>query len=98
MSGKTPDALLKMPKLLWHQRYYLDIFQTLSEWRGHTEMGGHSPITLSNVREYCEMFGIDSMEMRATLLFHIKHLDTTFLTNLSKLKSAKDTKVDTPDT
>lgn len=79
MSGQEPDALANMPKLLFHQGYYFDIFQTLDLWREHTENGEPKPLTLAQVLTYCEMFEIRSRDVRATLISHLKRMDISLL-------------------
>ena len=73
-----------MPKLLIHQGYYLDVFYTLSEWRGFLPTGDLAPLTLKEVLTYCEMFDIHSLQQRETLVFHIKRLDTAYMRNRAK--------------
>lgn len=89
MSGKPPKALLDMPKLLYNQSYYFDIFQTLSEWRGWSDMGGYAPISLSDVVNYCSLFNITSLETRGSIIFHLKKMDNVYLTNLAKRQAAR---------
>ena len=80
-----------MPKLLMHQGYYLEIFYTLSEWRGFLPTGDIAPLTLKEVLTYCEMFDIRSLQHRETLVFHIKRLDTAYMRNRAKRLKESET-------
>ena len=95
LSGKTPDALAKMPKLLFHQGYYFDIFQTLSEWRREGPTGGASRLTLADIVSYCDLMKIESLEARQTILYHIKRLDRIYLQQADRLAEQMGKKPDT---
>lgn len=84
MSGVTPSALESMPKVLPHQGFYLDAFQTLSDWRGFTSMGDQAPVELAAIVSYCTLFEIKSVEMRATLVHLVKRMDMAYLRGQAK--------------
>lgn len=96
MTGVKPQAIQDMPTLARHQSFYLDIFYTLSSWRGYLGTGDLAPLTLSDVLVYCQMFDINSQDMRETLVWHIKRLDTAYLQKrVDRLKEAKVESLDT---
>ena len=96
MTGVKPQALQYMPELVRNQSFYLDTFYTLSSWRGYLGTGDLAPLTLNEVFVYCQMFDISSQEMRETLVWHIKRLDTAYLQK--RADRLKEAKVDKPDT
>lgn len=97
MEGEAPDALLSRPKLLFGQAHYLSAFETLSEWRGVSDMGQPKPLSLMDVKDYCDLFDIKSPEMKATLVHHIRRLDDTYLNIVSKSKDNKSDNSDIPE-
>lgn len=90
MEGKTPQALLDLPKLLLHQRHYLSTFQVLNEWRGYDSMGNEAPLTLADIVNYCTLHEITSPSERQNLIYHMKKMDVIHLANLAKIRA--DTK------
>ena len=88
LTGKVPDALLTRPKLLEHQAFYFNIYLTLSDWRGYLGTGDVAPITLQDILTYCQMFGLESHELRSNLLKHIKRLDTAYM--LRRMEQQED--------
>ena len=95
MTGVKPPALQDMPTLVRNQSFYLDIFYTLSAWRGYLGTGDLAPLSLREVFTYCQMFDINSIELRETIVWHIKRLDTAYLQKRSdRLKESKANKPD----
>lgn len=92
MAGQKPAALLDMPQLLRNQNFYLDAFYTMSAWRGYLGTGDLAPLTLNEVFVYCQMFEINSQEMRETLVWHIKRLDTAYLQKRADRLKESDSK------
>jgi hypothetical protein len=81
LSGQTSEALLARPRVTLSQSYYLDAFQTLSEWRQYSTMGDLMPLTLADIVNYFSIYKIDSVELRDTLVRHVKMLDRVYLNN-----------------
>lgn len=96
LTGTKPEALTNMPKLLAHQNFYLNAFYSISEWRGYLSTGGLAPLTLAEVLVYCQMFKIESLELRDTLVSHIKRLDIAYMQK--RAARAKQDKTEKSDT
>jgi hypothetical protein len=52
-------------------------------------MGGHNPITISEVRNYLDVVGIDTTDERAKYLRVIQLLDSIYLTDAAEKVKAQ---------
>jgi hypothetical protein len=86
-TGKKPKALQDMPVVLPHQGMFLDVFQTLCEWRGYTGMGDMAPISLADMLSYFSIYKVDAVELRDAIVTQVKRLDRVFLENAAKAKA-----------
>ncbi len=74
-----PEAkvLKEEPVLSYVESYYMKVFSDLNSSR---QSGmGVGPIPLSEIRAYCDMFGITDLNERADLLFIIQQMDEEFM-------------------
>lgn len=70
-------ALKEEPVLSYVESYYMKVFSDLNSSR---QSGmGVGPIPLSEIRAYCDMFGITDLNERADLLFIIQQMDEEFM-------------------
>lgn len=92
MTGQTPQAIKDRPVITPVQAYYLDAFETLSEWRTYSAMGDLMPFTLADMVSYFTIYKIESVELRDSFVKHMKSLDRVYLDR--KAKAAKTEKTE----
>lgn len=76
--GITPKALLSRPALDQRQLFYYSIFTEISGDRGRTDMAP-LPLTTFDIKAYCEFYGIDDLEQRASIALQVKAMDRAYL-------------------
>ena len=76
--GLDPPALRTRPVLTNFESYFSAAFADLSESRTYSDNGYPAPIPISEYLSYFEMFKIDGLEERATMLHFLQALDRTF--------------------
>lgn len=74
--------------VLPHQGFYLDVFQTLCEWRSVTGMGDLAPLSMGDMLSYFKIYRIDSLEARDGLMRHIKPMDISYLNRQAEKRKA----------
>lgn len=79
-SGIRPPALELRPEMTEVQRYYLDCYTELSKCRRYTE-SGPLPLSIAEIRDYCEVFDIDNFEH---MFGWIKQIDDIWLDEVAK--------------
>mgnify|MGYP006943754696 CR=1 FL=1 len=70
-------ALKEEPLLNYAESHYMRVFTDLS--RSRPVGMGVSAIPISEIKAYCEMFGITDLNERADLLFIIQQMDEEFM-------------------
>jgi hypothetical protein len=70
-------ALKDEPVLNYAESHYMRVFTDLS--RSRPVGMGVSAIPISEIKAYCEMFGITDLNERADLLFIIQQMDEEFM-------------------
>lgn len=70
-------ALKDEPVLNYAESHYMRVFTDLS--RSRPAGMGVSAIPISEIKAYCEMFGITDLNERADLLFIIQQMDEEFM-------------------
>ena len=81
--GRKAQALLDEPKLTMHEQYYLDAFNTLSLSRS-TDFNGVGTIPLSEIKAYCDLLGITSLDEKQDLLYIVISCDDFYLNEIKK--------------
>jgi hypothetical protein len=81
-TGNTPRALRDRPALRAPYRHLLEAFYELSAGRSYGEVP--QPLTLSDIRAYCEMFGISALPERERFFRAIRHLDVVYLREVTR--------------
>jgi hypothetical protein len=81
--GMKIAALDDRPSLDLPQSYYFGVFVELSRSRG-SGMNGPLPIPLSEIKAYCELYGIDCIEDRGRIAKFVGTLDEQYLESAYK--------------
>jgi len=85
----VPPPLLRRPKLKRDDQDFLSAFYACNHSRQSGGMGGHNPITISEVRNYLDVVGIDTTDERAKYLRVIQLLDSIYLTDAAEKVKAQ---------
>lgn len=87
-TGVQPAPLLNRPKILPHDRRYLEAFHTLGASRS-AGMGGPEPIKLQEILAYFEIADIRELPRRQRYLEVIQSLDAVFLQHAAEQAEAQ---------
>lgn len=82
-TGEEPSTLENKPELTGPMIEYYKAFRTLSTRRPPSGMGGISPIPLSDMKVYIEMFETDDME---TFVSVVSAADVALINHVSKTR------------
>lgn len=80
-------ALKEEPVLSYVESYYMKVFSDLNRSR-QSSMGVGS-IPLSEIRAYCDMFGVNDYGERSDMLFVIGEMDDELISFYNKKNSTK---------
>jgi hypothetical protein len=77
-TGETPRALAIQPELPEHLKYYLELFQELSDSRHYSGMGEPRPLVLKDFLEYAGLWQFTRVEAQE-MWEVVRRIDTAWL-------------------
>ena len=89
-TGKTPPSLLTQPKLKPENLPVWDFYRRVSRSGQASELGPQ-PISLSEVRSLCSMYGWNSPEFQLYILDLVQDLDETYFEHRAAKSAASET-------
>lgn len=86
-SGIVPKAILDRPKLMQHDRYYLECYYDLAAARRYNQ-AGIQPIPVADIVAYLDLCGIDQTAERYRMFQTVRRLDGAYLRHvMQKVKT-----------
>jgi hypothetical protein len=82
--GGDPPALRNRVRLSPVESYFRDVFRALSRSRTITEKGFPRPLPISEILSYCQLFHIDRLDARETLLTYVQEQDAKYIEVVSQ--------------
>lgn len=88
--GVTPKALLERPRILEHDRYYLDIYYDLGASRRYNQ-AGIQPIPVADIAAYLDIICVELPEDRYRIFKAVRRLDGAYLKHVMQPNKPKET-------